>query len=111
MVTLTDAGIEMGMDSHDNGGYSDSCPPANRQKGYQPGYSTVLIQAATKDALRAYRLHAFGTDTHIERCLVTAAVELLLKDKSLHDRWFEAFRDVVQTDMLLAMDYRRNRTR
>ena len=102
----------MSFDRNDNDGFGHSHPPvAMRQKEYQPGYTNVLIQAETKEDLRAFRLRELGSDTHVERCLVTAALELLIEDESLHDRWLDVFRSVVQVDMQLAFDYRRNRTR
>lgn len=47
-----------------------------RKRDHQPGYSGVLLRDDLKDRLRTYRRDRGLGDSHIERCLVAACVDL-----------------------------------
>ena len=47
-----------------------------RKRDHQPGYSGVLLRDDLKDRLRNYRRDRGLGDSHIERCLVAACVDL-----------------------------------
>lgn len=72
-------------------------------KDFHPGYSAVLVRTDLKDELRRFRTEqGFAHDTHIERCLMSAGIELLLREKSLHSRWMEMLAEAARQDVILA---------
>jgi hypothetical protein len=74
-----------------------------KSKDFHPGYSAVLVRSDLKDSLRQFRRDkGFGHDSHIERCLMSAAIEMLLTDSGLHGRWIEMLGEATRTDVLLA---------
>lgn len=73
-----------------------------RDREFIPGYRPVLVQEDVKDALLRFReQHGFGRESHIERCLATAGLKLLLSDAGLHQRWLELLAEVVGDDFRL----------
>jgi hypothetical protein len=50
-----------------------------RKADYQPGYSGVLLRDDLKQQLRDFRSSRGLRDSHYERCLVSASLELALK--------------------------------
>lgn len=57
---------------------TDQTPPfREKRKGeYLPGYEAVLIRGELKQKMREWRNERGMRDTHIERCLVSAMMEL-----------------------------------
>jgi hypothetical protein len=75
---------------------------ARKERVHHKGYSPVLCQTYLKDQLRDFRHNAgLGYDTHIERCLVTAAIKGFLDNSDLHDLWLTVLAEVVKQDILL----------
>lgn len=75
-----------------------------RSKDYVPGYSAVLVRSETKERLNEFRARTgLLMESQVERCLVTAAFELVLGDPSLHARWIELFKAAVRADCALTM--------
>lgn len=57
----------------------DPPPFREKRKGeYLPGYEAVLIRGELKQKMREWRNERGMRDTHIERCLVSAMMELSL---------------------------------
>lgn len=78
-------------------------PRTPNGKDFHPGYSPVLVRTDLKGELRRFRTEqGFAHDTHIERCLMSAGIELLLRDKSLHGRWMEMLAEAARQDVILA---------
>lgn len=78
-----------------------------KEKDFHRGYSPVLIRTDLKEALKKFRKdYGFGFDSHLERCLLSAGVELLLNDKSLHPKWIEMLSEATRKDVLLVTDLR-----
>ena len=50
-----------------------------RKADYQPGYSGVLLRDDLKQKLRDFRNLKGFRDSHYERCLVSASLELAMK--------------------------------
>lgn len=73
-------------------------------KDYVPGYSAVLVRSEVKERLARFRSESgLLHESMVERCLVTAAFELLLSDPSLHARWIEQFKEAVNADVRLTI--------
>jgi len=73
-----------------------------RDREFIPGYRSVLVTEDIKAGLHDFReQHGFGRESHIERCLATAGLRMLLKDKQLHDRWLALLGEAVATDFQL----------
>jgi len=53
-----------------------------RKADYQPGYSGVLLRDDLKQQLRDFRSSRGFRDSHYERCLVSASLELALKPQN-----------------------------
>ena len=84
-------------------GSSDRAQNSRKDKIHHHGYSPVLVRTELKDMLREYRhQNGFGYDTHIERCLVSAALDMLLANPSLHDQWLTYLAEATGKDVLLA---------
>ena len=57
----------------------DPAPFREKRKGeYLPGYEAVLIRGELKQKMRDWRNERGMRDTHIERCLMSAVMELAL---------------------------------
>lgn len=79
---------------------SDRTP--GKGKDFHAGYSPILLRTELKEELRRFRrTKGFGHDTHIERCLMSAAIELLLTDPGLHARWMALLADATRKDVIL----------
>lgn len=53
-----------------------------RKADYQPGYSGVLLRDDLKQQLRDFRSSRGLRDSHYERCLVSASLQLALKPEN-----------------------------
>lgn len=53
-----------------------------RKADYQPGYSGVLLRDDLKQQLRDFRNSHGFRDSHYERCLVSASLQLALKPEN-----------------------------
>ncbi len=53
-----------------------------RKADYQPGYSGVLLRDDLKQKLRDFRNEKGYRDSHYERCLVSASLELAMKPEN-----------------------------
>lgn len=74
------------------------------RKDYVPGYSAVLVRSEVKERLNQFRQRTgLLMESQVERCLVTAAFELVLGDAALHGRWIELFKRAVSADCALTM--------
>ena len=74
-----------------------------RGRDFHVGYSPVLLRTDLKDALKQFRRDlGFGHDSHIERCLMSAAIEMLLARPELHDGWIKGLADATRKDVMLA---------
>lgn len=85
---------------------ADFMPSTDRQrskeKDFHFGYSPVLLRTELKDELKRFRREqGFGHESHIERCLLSAAVEMLLNEQSLHQRWVEMLAEATRKDVFL----------
>ena len=74
---------------------------ASRPRDWHSGYSPVLVRTELKDELRAFRRGRGFHQSHIERCLMSAALEMLLRDPQLHERWLQLLADATRQDVLL----------
>lgn len=73
-------------------------------KDYVPGYAAVLVRAEVKEQLARFRARSgLLHESLVERCLVTAAFELLLGDPALHGRWLQQFKQAVSRDVELTI--------
>lgn len=82
--------------------YTSDGKNGRKERVHHNGYSPVLIQTHLKDRLKDFRHDCgLGYDTHIERCLASAAVQMLLDRSDLHDQWLTVLGDVVKQDVLL----------
>lgn len=67
-----------------------------------PGYAPTIVRADIKDELRAFRQrHGYGNSEHIERCLTTAALALVLRDPTLNKRLLDSLDEAVLEDTRL----------
>ena len=74
-----------------------------RGRDFHVGYSPVLLRTDLKDALKQFRRDlGFGHDSHIERCLMSAAIEMLLTRPELHDGWIKTLADATRKDVMIA---------
>ena len=81
--------------------------PSARDREFIPGYRAVLVQEEIKVGLQRFReAHGFGRESHIERCLATAGLRLLLNEPSLHERWLTLLREAVIDDFRLVSSRR-----
>ncbi len=79
--------------------------PAPRD--HQPGYEAVLLRASIRAQLRTFRRTHFGGDSHIERCMVSAAIQMVMASTALQEQLLACMADAVQTDVRLSLDYKR----
>jgi hypothetical protein len=74
----------------------------SKGKDFHVGYSPVLLRTELKEKLRRFRHEkGFHHESHIERCLLSAAVEMLLSESSLHPRWMEMLAEATSRDVML----------
>ena len=74
-----------------------------RSRDFHVGYSPVLLRTDLKESLKRFRRDlGFGHDSHIERCLMSAAIELLLSQPELHEGWINGLADATRKDVMLA---------
>ncbi len=83
-----------------SGGASNQNRTKRLPKDYVPGYAAVLVRAEVKEELARFRARSgLLHESLVERCLVTAAFELLLGDPALHGRWLQQFKQAVNRDV------------
>ena len=74
-----------------------------RSRDFHAGYSPVLLRTDLKESLKQFRRDlGFGHDSHIERCLMSAAIEMLLSQPELHEGWIKGLADATRKDVMLA---------
>ena len=54
----------------------------DRKPDYQPGYSGVLLREDLKQQLRDFRTSRGYRDSHYERCLVSASLQLAMRPEN-----------------------------
>ncbi len=70
-----------------------------RSRAPVPGYASVLLRADVREALRSFRdARGFIDERSIERCLVTAGLDLLINNPHLHELWMTAFSGAARRD-------------
>lgn len=71
------------------------------RNNYVPGFEPVLLRSESKKRLKEFRFAQIGVprDMHIERHLVTAAIDLVLADEDTQRRWLEYVRQSLRTDI------------
>lgn len=72
-------------------------PPKTFVQGYQP----VLVLQELKEGLKSYRIRRNLMDSHMERTLVSAALQLVMTSPDLQERWQEAHADVLHKDSVV----------
>lgn len=72
-----------------------------RGSNFVPGFEPVLLRSETKKQLKSYRFGQMTVprDMHIERHLVTAAVEYVLSDEIAQARWLEFVKESLKADI------------
>ena len=76
----------------------DPAPFREKRKGeYLPGYEAVLIRGELKQKMRDWRNERGMRDTHIERCLMSAMMELGL-DPANEERLMELLGKAILKD-------------
>lgn len=68
---------------------------------YVPGYEPVLLRSEIKKRLKEFRFAKIGVpkEMHIERHMVTAAVELVLTNKDAQQQWLENVHKALHADI------------
>ncbi len=80
-----------------------------KQKPFHPGYRPVLLREDIKRRLAQFRTEqGVKHDSHIERCLVSAALELVLGRSDLHQQWIAGMVAAVSEDTRLAFSISNN---
>lgn len=81
--------------------HRETPPFREKRKGeYLPGYEAVLIRAELKQKMREWRNERNMRDTHIERCLMSAMMELGL-DPANEERLMELLGKAIVKDFQL----------
>lgn len=76
---------------------------AAKPRDFHAGYKPVLLRGDVKEQLRMFRVrHNVAGESHIERCMVTAALEVVLNDPSLHSRWIKQIQSAASQDITMA---------
>lgn len=70
------------------------------------GYEGVLLRSDVKTRLRAFKESVGAHEKHLERCLVTAAIEILLETPRLKEQWLDRMARAVATDTRLLLKTR-----
>ncbi len=70
------------------------------------GYEGVLLRSDVKTKLRAFKESVGAHEKHLERCLVTAAIEIMLETPRLKEAWLERMARAVATDTRLVLKTR-----
>lgn len=73
----------------------------DRKADYQPGYSGVLLRNDLKQQLRDFRSNRGYRDSHYERCLVSASLELAMKPEH-EDTLIELLANAIATDFQIS---------
>jgi hypothetical protein len=75
-----------------------------RKKDFHRGYSPVLLRTDLKEQLKQFRKKkGLAQESHFERCLVSAAIDLLINDPALHGRWIDGLAEATSRDVRLAV--------
>jgi hypothetical protein len=70
---------------------------SERKADYQPGYSGVLLRDDLKQQLREFRNSRGYRDSHYERCLVSASLQLAMKPEN-EDTLIELLANAIAAD-------------
>lgn len=73
----------------------------NERTNYVPGFEPVLLRSEIKKALKKYRFNQMVAprDMHIERHLVTAAVQLVLSNDKAQAAWLDLVKESIKADI------------
>ncbi|WP_157903446.1 hypothetical protein [Cupriavidus malaysiensis] len=67
-----------------------------------PGYKPVLLREVVKSHLRDLRHRLdLGNDSHLERCMVSGGMRMLLEDPALHKKWLDYTKEELSEDFKL----------
>lgn len=87
--------------NHANGQGADSAPTRTARPRI-PGYTATIVREDVKDQLRTFRQrHGYLHSEHIERCLTSAALQMVLQDPTLQQRLLENLDAAVLEDTRL----------
>ena len=70
-------------------------------KTFVHGYQPVLVLQNLMEDLRRYRIKRNLMDSHMERTLVSAALQLVMKSPDLQERWREEHAAVLAVDAVV----------
>lgn len=72
-----------------------------RSNNHVPGFEPVLLKSETKKRLKDYRFGqmVIPRDMHIERHMVSAAVEFVLSDEDAQRKWLEYIKESLKADI------------
>jgi hypothetical protein len=68
-----------------------------------PGYKSVLVNVRVKENLTTFRRKLGYIDSHWERCLVSAAIDIVLSDEALKQAWLTHVDSIRQEDQRLVL--------
>lgn len=74
----------------------------HRPKDFHPGYSRVLMRTELKERFRQFRQEIGLHESHYERCLISAGIELLLSSESMRQSWLNNLAEAAREDAVLA---------
>lgn len=74
----------------------------HRSRDFQPGYSIVLLRTDLKERFRQFRLEMGLIESHYERCLISAGIEMLMSDESMRQSWMNNLAEAAREDAVLA---------
>lgn len=71
------------------------------RSNYVPGFEPVLLRSESKKKLKDYRFNQMSVarDMHIERHLVTAAVDYVLSNEEAQTKWLDLVKESLRTDI------------
>lgn len=75
------------------------------------GYEAVLLRSDIKTRLRAFKESVGAHEKNLERCLVTAAIEIMLETPRLKEAWLERMARAVSTDTRLLLKTRQRQNK
>lgn len=72
-----------------------------RPRDYHQGYKPVLMRWDVKEQLWKFRQKHNFKDSHFERCLVSAAIQVLMGNPGLYEQWISATAAMASEDVML----------
>jgi hypothetical protein len=76
---------------------------AEPHRTHVPGYKSVLINEKLKDKFTNFRRNEGLVDSQMERCLVSAAVSLLMKNREWQKEWMDELKAMLAEDAKLVI--------